>query len=335
MPRPSACPSACPSTPSPHDRPRPTRFLGCDVGKTEIAVFDSRDGTSRTLPNRPKPLAAFAARLDDTCLVICEATGGYETALLAALTGAGRAVHRADARKVKAFIRSYGTLAKTDPLDARALARYGAERHARLARWQPPEPVRARLQALVATRHDLVAERVATRNRLAAPGAEAVGAYLRPVLACLETQIAAIEAEIAALIRTDPGLRRDVDTLRTLKGLGPVTAATLIALMPELGHITRRQAASLAGLAPHPRQSGGADGYRRTRGGRPEVKRALFMAALTAAKHDPGLSQTYQRLRANAKKPLVALVAVMRKIVVIANARLRDARTQCETAHTN
>ncbi len=143
-----------------------------------------------------------------------------------------------------------------------------------------------RLQALVLTRGDLVAQRLACANRLAAPGGELVRRHLEPLLACIEAQIQAIEADITALIRTDPALAADAKTLRAIGGIGATTAAALLALMPELGRLTARQAAALAGLAPHPRQSGGRDAYRHTRGGRPEVKRALFMAALSAAKHN-------------------------------------------------
>lgn len=114
--------------------------------------------------------------------------------------------------------------------------------------------------------------------------------------------------------------------MRSIAGIGQTTAAQLAALMPELGTLGRRQAAALAGLAPHPRQSGSNDAYRRTRGGRPEIKQTLFMAALAAARHNPTLRDFYQRLKHNGKKPIVALIAVMRKIIVIANARIRDAQ---------
>lgn len=301
------------------------RIIGCDVGKASLVVFDSRDGQTRTLKNQPGPLAAFAAELDPTCLVVCEATGGYERALLTALVAAGCPAHRADARKVKAFIRSYGILGKSDAIDAAALARYGQERHARLTRWQAPDPDRERLQALVLARTDFVAQRTACANRLAAPGAEPVRVRLEALRACIEAQIRALDADIANTIRAVDELSRAENTLRSIAGLGPKTAAALLALMPELGRIGRRQAASLAGLAPHPNQSGARDAYRRTRGGRPEVRRTLFMAALCAARSDPALRQTYLRLRAAGKKPILAITALMRRIVVIANARLRDA----------
>ena len=303
----------------------PTRFIGCDVGKAEIVVFDSQDGQVRSLKNRPGALAAFAAALDASCLVVCEATGGYERALLDALVAAGRPAHRADARKVKAFIRSFGTLGKSDAIDARALARYGHERHASLARWQSPDPQRLILQALVLARADFLAQRTACINRIKAPGSGPVRACLSALQACLDDQIRRLDAAIQDAIRALEDLARAETVLRSIGGIGQKTAAALIALMPELGHLTRRQAAALAGLAPHPNQSGAGDAYRRTRGGRPAIKTTLFMAALAAARHDPAARTAYQRLRANGKKPIVAITALMRRIIVIANARLRDA----------
>ena len=305
----------------------PTSFIGCDVGKTNIVVFDSHTSQTRTIPNRKADLRRFVRTLDHTCLAICEATGGYEGALLQALLQAGRAAHRADARKVKAFIRSFGTLGKTDAIDARALAAYGRERHAQLARWQAPDPERERLQALVLTRRDLVADRQAYRNRLAAPGAAAVKHQIAKLLTSFDQQIAAIERDITALIKAHKTLADAEKALCGLVGIGPTTAAALLALLPELGTLNRREVAALAGLAPHPNQSGATDAYRRTRGGRPEIKRVLFMAAMVAAKKDPKQRRFYQRLVAQGKKPLVALTAVMRKLVVICNATLRPTPT--------
>jgi len=304
-------------------RPIPRSCVGCDVGKTEIVVFDNASGRIAQIANDPVQLDAFAEALDPHCLVICEATGGFEAALLLALMRAGRAAHRADPRRVKAFIRSLGTLGKTDAIDARALARYGQERHEILARWQPADGDADRLHSLVLTRRDLVASHTAFANRAGAP-ATAATAFVAPVVAAIEAQLAAIEAEIARVIAASAALAPRVATLRAIPGIGAKTAAALVALMPELGRLNRRQAAALAGLAPHPHQSGGRDGYRRTRGGRPEVKRTLFMAAMSAAKHHPQLAPFHKRLVARGKKPIVALVAVMRKLVVLCNAVLRE-----------
>jgi transposase len=301
-----------------------SRCIGCDVGKAEIAVFDVKTAKSWKLPNQPGALAKFAASLEAGCFVVCEATGGYEATLLAALRAAGVAAHRADARKVKAFIRSFGTLGKTDAIDARALAIYGQERQHRLDLWQPRETVRQLLQSLVLTRADLIKDRVAYQNRLSAPGSEAVKKPLKRVLTCLQQQIAGLEAELKALLKTCPKLAREMQILREIPGLGPVTANALLALMPELGTLNRRQAAALAGLAPHPRQSGAKDAYRPTRGGRPEIRKALFMAALRATQKSSPFYPSYIKFLENGKKPLVAITAIMRKIIVIANAKLRN-----------
>lgn len=301
-----------------------SRFIGCDVGKSSIVVFDSANRRTRVIANAPQALSDFAMTLDARCFVVCEATGGYEAGLLAALLAAGVPAHRADARKVKAFIRSFGTLGKTDAIDARALARYASERRTDLARWRARDRERTNLQALVLTRRDLVRDRLAYANRCNAPGAEPAKAYLEAVIAGFDAQLRAIEQHIEEIIESCEPIAAALDALVAIKGVGRKTAAALLALMPELGAIGRKQAAALAGLAPHPRQSGATDAYRRTRGGRPEVKRVLFMAALAARKHNPDLRAFYDRLVATGKKPLVAITAIMRRIVVIANARLKS-----------
>ena len=180
------------------------------------------------------------------------------------------------------------------------------------------------MAALLLARADLLRDRLAWRNRMDAPGAHAVRPLLAPVLDALGAQLAAADARLAELVGQDPELQAEARVLQSLKGIGKRTACALLALMPELGRIPNKQATALAGLAPHPKQSGRRDAYRPTRGGRPEVKRALFMPALVAAKHDPGLRGFSERLVANSKPKLKALTAVMRKLLVIANARLRD-----------
>ncbi len=236
--------------------PGPTRFIGCDIGKDGIVVHDSAEGATCTLPNEAAALARLAATLDRHCLIVCEATGGYEATLLDAAVAAAIPAHRADTRRVKAFIRSHGTLGKTDALDAMALARYGAERHATLARWRPRDDAREQLRRLVHTRTELVHDRTACKNRLAAPGAALVEVRLRRILDALDAEITGLDIDIEQLIRTTPPLATATATLRSIKGLGATTAAALLALMPELGTLGRRQIAALAGLAPHPRQSG-------------------------------------------------------------------------------
>lgn len=301
-----------------------SRFIGCDVGKAGIVVHDEASQRSWEISNDPASLDIFAATLDPTCLVICEATGGFEAALLAALIARHIPAHRADARRVKAFIRSHGVMGKTDLIDARWLARYGQERHGTLPRWQTPDKARVRLQALVLARHDLVVARGAFINRSQAP--TCVTDVHADLAAAIERGIARLDAEIADIVADGSPLGEDVKTLRQIKGFGKTNAPAVLALMPELGSLDRRKVAALAGVAPHPRQSGAKDAYRATRGGRPAVKKALFMAALVAARHDTSLKAFYNRLIANGKKPIAAITAVMRKLIVIANAKIRDQR---------
>lgn len=312
-----------------HNHPNPARFIGCDVGKAMLVFFELGGDTARSIANRKADIEAFAATLNEDCFVVCEATGGHEALLLTTLTRYHIAAHRADARKVKAFIRSYGVLGKTDEIDAKQLAYYANERHANLPLWQEPNQNHHKLQSLVLARQDMVADRVAWSNRLKAPGADEAQAQMIAILDCLKSQITAIEAAIAALIENTAALRQSEQILAAIPGIGLRTAATLLALMPELGTLDRRQAAALAGLAPHPKQSGTTIAYRRTKGGRPQVKKALFMAAMSASKAHPQLKTTYQRLITAGKKPMVALTAIMRKLIVIANAKIRDAAIDC------
>ncbi len=300
--------------------------IGCDVGKDNIATFDSRTGKAREVPNSPSALADFLASLPHDSLLVCEATGGWEMALLEAASTAGITAHRADARKVKAFIRSLGRLAKTDRIDACGLARYGQERADRIEPWQAPEPALQELQGLVRLRRELVDHRKALRQRLKAPTAGACQRHLDPLIAQYNRSIDELDAEIAALSQTNEDLRQRTGIIAAIEGCGPVAATSLVALLPELGSVDRKAIAALAGVAPHPRQSGKKDRYRPVRGGRAEVRPYLFMAALSASRYNPQLASFYNRLIANGKKKLVALTAVMRKLITIINARIRDLR---------
>ncbi|WP_133121961.1 transposase, partial [Pleomorphomonas carboxyditropha] len=229
-----------------------------------------------------------------------------------------------DALKVKAFIRSFGTLAKTDALDAEALARYGRDRWDRLSLFLPPEADRKMLTDLVARREDLVALKVAEQNRARAPAGKLIKASCQTILRTVTREIKAIEEETRALIEKSPQLRAAFHQMRSLPGVGAITATALLAHMPELGSLQRRQAASLAGVAPHANDSGQFKGHRTMRGGRSEVRRLLFLAALAASHAKGPLREVYQRLVQNGKKPIVAIGALMRKIIVILNAKLRD-----------
>lgn len=299
----------------------PSHCLGVDVAKDSLVLSDGSSAV--TIANTRR---CIRSRLRKTRpdLVICEATGGHEGLLLDECQKAGIACHRADTLKLKGFIRSFGTLGKSDAIDATWMAAYGRERWARLALWQAPDEDDKQLQALVRRRADLVALRTAERNRSKAPGAKALAASFKAMLTIIERQIEAIDAAITALVAKARQLSQRVAVCIAMHGIGLISAATLLAQMPELGTLRRRQAAALAGTAPHPNESGASKGYRRQHGGRPQVRTALFMPAMQAARGRGAFAAFYKRLIANGKRPIVAIAATMRKIIVTLNAKLRD-----------
>lgn len=297
------------------------RVLGLDIAKANVVLFDPVSGRTLTVANQPGALIEALKAFAGYELLVCEATGGYERAALEAAAALGLPAHRADAAKVKSYIRSHGGAAKTDAIDARWLSRYGQERGPGLPLWSPPAPEREALAGLVRHRQDLMAARTETKNRLGAPGPEAVRTFLADQLAFLESQIAKLDAALQRLLQSSASLAADEARLRAIPGIGPVVARTLLALLPELGQLNRKQAASLAGLAPHPSDSGQTSGRRHTgRSGRSGLRPVLFMAALAAARAHPSLKAFAQRLLQAGKPKRVVFTAVARKLLVIANA---------------
>ncbi len=194
--------------------------------------------------------------------------------------------------------------------------------------FQGADAEQAELAALVARRRDLTAFKTAETNRLKAPAANTVHASCKAMLRAIQTQIDKIDRAIDSLVKASPDLTKRIRIATTLPGVGAKTAIALAATMPELGTLSRRQAASLAGVAPHPNDSGTRHGYRVMRGGRADVRPILFMAALAASRANGPLRQKYRNLIANGKKPIVAIAALMRHIIVILNARIRDQLSQ-------
>lgn len=300
---------------------QPHIVLGADIAKDTIVISDG--STVWTIANQRRIIESFLKK-NDAALVVCEPTGGYERQLLDACLRIGLPAHRADTLKVKAFMRSYGTLAKSDAIDALALAMFGQERWRRLALWQPADLDVEHLKALTNRRNELIAMRVAENNRSKAPGAKSMAASFKAVLAVIARQIKAVEAAIETLAAQSQVLKPRIAVCIEMSGIGTATATALLAAMPELGTLNRRQTAALAGLAPHPNESGKSIGYRKIRGGRPNVKTILFMPAMRAAAGHGPFAGFYSRLVKNGKKPIAAISAVMRKIVVTLNARLRQ-----------
>jgi transposase len=303
-------------------------FIGLDISKSDFvsATFGSK--ITRTYANKTKGWQTFFdehAALLPQSLVVLETTGGHEMGLLRQLIGLGVLVHRADTRKVKNFIRSHGQYAKTDRIDALGIAQYASERHQKLRLYEASSEEGELLKNLAERRRDLVQMSVQEQNRLTAPESHWVKASLTASTTFLKEQIKLVEAEIDALISRSETLKKKRAVLMGIPGIGKTTAQGLLAYVPELGHLDRKKIASLCGLAPHPKQSGKKTWRSTTFGGRRNMRPILFLAALAATRSkNTLLSAFYASLIARGKKPLVALIALMRKIIVIANARVRD-----------
>ena len=297
-------------------------YLGADVAKAEIVVAGGPLAQPLTIANAPAGYRALLGRLGgEPVQVICEATGPYHQKFVAALHEAGVAVSVVNPRAARDFARAQNRLAKTDAIDAATLAEFG--RCLAPPPTPQPEPVRQELAELVARRGQLVADRAREATRVEGLTLRSVLVGLRRHLRHLDDQIAALEKAIAQLIAATPVLRAAAARLQAVQGVGPGTAAVLLADLPELGHGDKNNIASLAGLAPFNRDSGAYRGTRSIRGGRPAVRRALYMAALSAARANPILRKVYQRLRQRGKAHKVALVAVMRKLLLHLHSRLQ------------
>lgn len=303
-------------------------FIGIDIGKSTFVVSLYGQNSINEYENSPSGIQQFLSEnkhLLSESLCVLETTGGYELALLYTLCESNIDVHRADTRKVKNFIRSFGNTAKTDSLDAKALAHYGMERHAMLMLFKPSSTKYLVLFNLVHRREDLKQMMVAEKNRLKNPACNGIvkGSCLE-LIRLITTQIEAITQHIQTLIDGDVVLKEKQKILISIPGIGKIIALELLILLPELGTLTRRQIASLVGLAPIARESGHFKGYRKTGHGRKTVKPLLFLAAMAARNSHSDLKVFYERLITKGKKKMVVLTALMRKIIVIANARLKE-----------
>lgn len=300
-------------------------FIGIDISKDAFYVALYGQNEVNTYTNNHQGFNEFQQTYHEFLqngLAVLETTGGYETALINHLLENHFRVHRANTRKVKHFIRSFGQLGKSDSIDASGLARYGFERHPSLPLYV--ENPCKKLLKLVSRRNDLKHMIVQEKNRLKAPDQQDLKKSFEIVINALSEQMKEIEERIETIFRKSKILNQQKEILKTVNGIGDITAIQLLALLPELGTVNRKQIASLAGVAPHPNESGNKIGYRYTRGGRADVKSVLFMAAMSAARSDSRLGAFYQKLIANGKKKMVALTALMRKILVIANARMKE-----------
>lgn len=294
--------------------------IGIDVAKATLQA--DLQGTSCRFANTEAGHGALLAALPAGAFAVLEATGSYHLEVTARLQAALIPVAVANPARVRQFARARGTLAKTDPVDAALLSAFGVA-------FDPPpvpprDPERELLGELVNLRDQLVAEITRWGNLGEHQQAAAARKIAATQAAGACKALAAVEKEIARLVAGSAALAPAFAVLRGCQGVGPVTGAVLLAAMPELGRIGRRQAASLAGLAPCANDSGKHHGKRMTRGGRPRVKRALYLAALSALRHHPALKAAYRALREKGKPAKAAIVAIARKLLVMLNAKLKE-----------
>jgi len=308
-----------------------TNFIGIDIGKFENVVGTQNNKSTQTFTNTQEGFDSFFKNnkaILKNAFVVLETTGGYEKLFLQNLLKKKIPVHRANTRQVKAFIHSLGRKAKTDALDALALARYAFERHDHLPLYQPLENQFQSLQSLAQRRLDLNQVLVSEKNRLQAPAADSfVKKSCQAIIEAIQTQLEKVTQEMESQLEQLPELNQKRKVLEEIPGIGKITSLLLVALLPELGHLNRREIASLVGLAPHPNESGTKIGYRRTKGGRQDVRSILFMAGLSAARSKSRLGDKYKKLTNAGKKKMVAMVAIMRTIIVIANAKIKEFMT--------
>jgi len=305
------------------EEPTPEVFVGIDVAGDELVAATQPAGEVRRWANDEAGHDGLVAALRERrpALVVLEATGGLEQGIAAALTEAGLPTAVANPAQIRAFARGIGRLAKTDPIDAAVLARFAAVVRP-APRPDAGETGRA-LRALVVRRRQVRDARVAERQRLSR--AEAiVRPSLERLIAAYTAELTELEAAIAARLTAEPALRGKRAVLQCVPGVGPVVAASVLAELPELGTLSGKQAAALAGLAPRTRESGKRRAPAAIGGGRRGVRCALYLAAVTAVRWNPPLRAFYDRLLAAGKPKKLALVAAARRLLGILNAMLRD-----------
>lgn len=306
-------------------------FVGVDVSKGRLDVAVRPSGESASFSNDElgiKPLVNRLGEIQPT-LIVLEATGGIERQLVRALVSAELPVVVVNPRQVRDFAKASGQLAKTDAIDAMVLARF-AEAIRPTVRPLPDESL-LELRALIARRRQLTEMIVAERNRLTA-ASKSVRKRINTHIRWLEAELGRADKDLDQSIRQSPIWKENEDLLRSVPGIGPVISRTLLAELPELGQLNRKQIAALVGIAPLNRDSGTLRGRRTIWGGRATVRAALYMAALVASRRNAVIRDFYKRLRNTGKAPKVALVACMRKLLTILNAMIKHRTCWAEIA---
>jgi transposase len=299
-------------------------FCGIDVSKDRLDVMVLPEQQCLSVHNDAGGWAELVERLRGLAITAIglEATGGYERGVMRALLAAGMSVRQINPFRLRQFARASGVVAKNDPLDARMIASFVAIMPTRPA--QRHTPAVERLAEILAVRRQLNDEKVAAENAGRLLEDAMLQRLSRRRIARLSTDIDTLDERLVEIVAADPTLAHRYRLLISMPGVGPVLASTLIALLPELGRLNRKQIAALVGVAPYDFDSGLLKGVRRIWGGRAPVRKVLYMAAMSASQHNRALKVFHQRLKADGKEPKVAIVAVMRKMITTLNAMVRD-----------
>lgn len=300
-------------------------YVGIDVSKDRLDVAVLGQKVITEAANTKRGINTLVKRMHELKpkLLVVEATGGYEEILVLELFEAGLPVALVSPQRVRQYARARGLLAKTDKLDAQNLAEYGKNIQPRLFVAKSEEG--RRLSAMMGRRRQLGDMLKAEKNRLRTAYLE-MKSSIQTVIDCLEAEVKRLDEEIREFMSEHADFREQEKLLRSAKSIGPVTAATLLADLPELGKLDRKQIAALVGVAPMNQDSGKKRGYRKTKGGRPEVRSVLYMAALSGIRYNPVIKAQYEQLVKRGKEKKVAITACMRKTLTILNAMMRDQR---------
>ena len=298
-------------------------FIGIDVSKAKLDLAFDEKSTTAIVSNDSNGIDELVKLLPDpgTCLIVIEATGNYERKLVVRLVDAGHVVSVVNPRQVRDFAKALGKLAKTDKIDARVIAQFGKLTRPRAV--AKTKEKQDELDQLVTRRRQLIGTRTAEKNRQGQDASKFVRKSIQRVLDAINKDIKAIDGEIEKLVKSDDDWKSRAKLLGTMPGIGDVTSTTIIAELPELGNLNRKQISALVGLAPFNRDSGKMKGKRSIFGGRQSVRTALYMAALSATRCNPAIKEFYQRLKENGKPPKVAMTACMRKILVTLNTMVK------------
>jgi transposase len=297
-------------------------WIGIDVSKSQLDVYMHPDAQRYCVKQTDKDIITLGQKIKNMehALVILEASGGYESIVVSLLTDMGISVVVVNPRQVRDFARATGTLAKTDTIDAQILARFG---EAVKPDVRPlPDDCTQKLRALVRRRQQIIEMLTMEENRFA-QSSEPIADSIRQHITWLTQYLKDLDKDIRNLIRSTPIWREKEELLRSVPGVGSVLAATLLAQLPELGHLNRKQIASLVGVAPLNRDSGAMRGRRMVWGGRGHLRAVLYMAVITAIRCNPAIMAFYKRLREAGKCPKVAITACMRKLLIILNAMVK------------